>query len=193
LPRPPPPAPLLLRTARWRPSSRARAIGSAWSVPLRRRPTPPCPYAAGARTPSLCASGPAILLLPRPRLSLLGLGRRRPASLVHRALELALGLCRAPPRACYRPRRTCSLDAVVPARPPRRRPSSSCLHSAPAPYAVVRSALISDLAQSSAEASSQNLAPPVPTVDLASPCRLCSALVLDPTTSTPLCSFPSSC
>jgi hypothetical protein len=187
------PAPLLPRAAQWRPSSRARAASSAWAAPLRRRPTPPLPYATGACTPSLCALGPAILLLPRPRLSLLGLGRRRPASLVHRALELVLGLRCAPPCACCRPRRTCSLNAAVPARPPRRRPSSSCLHSAPAPYAVVRSALISDLAQSSVEASRQNLAPPILAVDLASPRWLCSTLVLDPTASTPLCSFLSPC
>jgi hypothetical protein len=155
------------RAARWSPSSHARAVGSASTAPLCRRPTPPRPYAAGAPAPSLCVSGPAILLLPRPRLSLLGLGRRRPAPLVHRALELTSGLRRAPPRACCRPCRTCSLDAAVPA--PRRHPSSSCLHSAPAPHAVVRSALISDLAQCSAEASRQNLAPSIPVVDLTSP------------------------
>eukprot|EP00267_Zea_mays_P047828 XP_020400327.1 extensin-like [Zea mays] len=66
-----------------------------------------------------------------------------------------------------KPRRTCSLDAAVPA--PCRCPSSSCLHSAPALHAVVWSALISDIAQCSAEACRQNLAPPVPAVDLASP------------------------
>jgi hypothetical protein len=55
------------------------------------------------------------------------------------ARRLGRPCCAADP-----PRRTCSLDAAIPA--PRRRPASSCLHSAPAPHAVVRSALISDLA-----------------------------------------------